>query len=164
MLRLARHVGPELAKYYVFTGTPISAEDAHALGIVARLVAPAELMAAINELASGGKPEKYRQREIPEQFEPLAQMGIAENVSRLLNGQLPEGVAEELAAKTAKMISYKAPLALKIANEIIDAQVGKPIDEAVEIELGRLNEIFSTADAFEGLSTVGRKRPEYKGA
>jgi enoyl-CoA hydratase/3-hydroxyacyl-CoA dehydrogenase len=164
MLRLARHVGPELAKYYIFTGTPISAEDAHALGIVTRLVAPAELMAAINELASEGKPEKYRQREIPEHFQPLAQIGIAENVSRLLNGQLPEGVAEELAAKTAKMISYKAPLALKIANEIIDAQVGKPIDEAVEIELGRLNEIFSTADAFEGLSTAGRKRPEYKGA
>ena len=91
-------------------------------------------------------------------------MGIAENVSRLLNGQLPEGVAEELAAKTVKIIGYKAPLALKIADEIIDAQVGKPIAEAVEIELGRLHEIFSTADAFEGLSTVGRKRPEYKGA
>jgi len=43
MLRLARHVGPELAKYYVFTGTPISAEDALKLGIVARLVTPAEV-------------------------------------------------------------------------------------------------------------------------
>ncbi|MGD9148845.1 MAG: enoyl-CoA hydratase/isomerase family protein, partial [Desulfobacterales bacterium] len=164
MLRMARFTGPELAKYYVFTGIPISAEDAHALGIVKRLVAPPEVMAAINELASAGKPEKYRQREIPEHFQPLAQMGSAENAGRLLNGKLPEGVAEELATKTAKMISYKAPLALKIANEIIDAQVGKPIDEAVEIELGRLNEIFSTADAFEGLSTAGRKRPEYKGA
>ena len=164
MLRMARFAGPQLAKYYVFTGIPISAKDAHTLGIVTRLVAPAEVAAAINELASEGKPEKYRQREIPEQFQPLVQMGTAENVSRLLNGQLPEGVAEELAAKTVKIIGYKAPLALKIADEIIDAQVGKPIAEAVEIELGRLHEIFSTADAFEGLSTVGRKRPEYKGA
>jgi enoyl-CoA hydratase/3-hydroxyacyl-CoA dehydrogenase len=164
MLRLARHVGPELTKYYVFTGSPIRAKDAQKLGIITRLVAPAEVPAAINELATEGKPDKYRQREIPEQFQPLVQMGTVENAARLLNGQLPEGVPEELAAKTAKFIGYKAPLALKIANDIIDAQVGKSISEGVEIELGRLNEIFSTADALEGLSSFGRKKPEYKGA
>jgi enoyl-CoA hydratase/3-hydroxyacyl-CoA dehydrogenase len=76
---------------------------------------------------------------------------------------MPEGVPEEIAGKTAKLISYKAPLALKMANEIIDQQVGKSISEAVEIELGRLNEIFSTADALEGLSSMGRKKPVYKG-
>jgi hypothetical protein len=35
---------------------------------------------------------------------------------------------------------------------------------AVEIELGRLQDIFSTADALEGLSSAGRRRPEFKGA
>ena len=39
-----------------------------------------------------------------------------------------------------------------------------PRGQAVEIELGRLQEIFSTADALEGLTSMGRKRPEYKGA
>ena len=164
MLRLARHVGPELAKYYVFTGTPISADDAQKLGIITRLVVPAEVAVTIKELATEDKPNKYRQRDIPEKFKPLAQMGTAENTARLLNGQLPEGVPEDIAAKTAKFIGTKAPLALRIADEIIDAQVGKPIAEAVEIELGRLNEIFSTADALEGLSSFGRKKPEYKGA
>ena len=51
-----------------------------------------------------------------------------------------------------------------MSNEIIDRQADKSIEEAMEIELGRLNEIFSTADALEGLSSLGRKRPEYKGA
>ena len=124
MLRLARHVGPELAKYYVFTGTAISADDALKLGVVTRLVAPTEVKAAIKELASEGKPEKYRPREIPEQFQPLAHMGSTENAARLLNGQLPEGVPQEIAAKTAKFIGYKAPLALKIANEIIENKQG----------------------------------------
>jgi enoyl-CoA hydratase/3-hydroxyacyl-CoA dehydrogenase len=119
---------------------------------------------AINELASKGKADKYRQREIPEQFKPLAQLCNSENTNRLLNGQLPEGVPDELAAKIAKFIGYKAPLALKIANEIIDDQVGKSMTEAVEIELGRLGDIFSTADALEGLSSFGRKKPEYKGS
>ncbi len=35
--------------------------------------------------------------------------------------------------------------------------------DAVEIELGHLQEIFSTADALEGLTAMGRKKPEYKG-
>jgi enoyl-CoA hydratase/carnithine racemase len=88
----------------------------------------------------------------------------SENTARLLAGKLPEGVPEEIAAKTAKFIGYKAPLALKMANEIIDQQVGKSIAEAVEIELARLSDIFSTADALEGLSSFGRKKPVYKGA
>jgi enoyl-CoA hydratase/3-hydroxyacyl-CoA dehydrogenase len=164
MLRLALHVGPELAKYYTFTGSPINAEDAHKLGIVTHLVSPADVPAAVKELASQGKPDKYAPRDLPEQFKSAAIMGRDENVARLLSGQLPDGVPDEIAAKTAKFIGYKAPLALKIANEIIDAQVGKSISEAVEIELSRLNEIFSTADALEGLSSFGRKKPEYKGA
>lgn len=164
MLRIARFAGPELAKYYVFTGTAISAADAQALGIVTRLVDPAEVETAINQLVSEGKPDKYRSTELPEKFKTLAQVCSGENASRLLAGKRPEGVSDEIAAKTAKVIGYKAPLALKIANEIIDQQVGKSIPEAVEIELGRLNDIFSTADALEGLSTVGRKKPVYKGA
>jgi hypothetical protein len=33
----------------------------------------------------------------------------------------------------------------------------------VDLELSRLGEIFGTADALEGLSSMGRKRPEFKG-
>jgi enoyl-CoA hydratase/3-hydroxyacyl-CoA dehydrogenase len=163
MLRLARFAGPELAKYYVFTGVPISAEDAQALGIVTRLVPPAEVETAINQLVSEGKPDKYRPKELPEKFKTRAQVCSSENVAILLAGKMPAGVPEEIASKTVKLMSYRAPIALKLANEIIDQQVGKSMTEAVEIELGRLNDIFSTADALEGLSTVGRKKPEYKG-
>jgi enoyl-CoA hydratase/3-hydroxyacyl-CoA dehydrogenase len=163
MLRMARFTGPELAKYYVFTGAPISAEDAQALGIITRLVATAEVDSTISALVSEGKPDKYRPREIPEVFKPLARVCSSENVARLLAGKQPEGIPDDLAAKTAKIIGYKAPLALKLADEIIDQQISKSIGEAVEIELGRTKEIFSTADALEGLSSLGRKKPEYKG-
>jgi enoyl-CoA hydratase/3-hydroxyacyl-CoA dehydrogenase len=164
MLRMARFVGPELAKYYVFTGVPISAEDAQKIGIVTRLVAPAEVETAIARLVSKGKPDKYRPTQLPEKFQTMAQVCSRENVERLLAGKLPEGVSDEIATRAAKLIGYKAPLALKIANEIIDEQVGKSMAEAVEIELGRLTDIFSSADALEGLSSLGRKRPEFKGA
>ena len=164
MLRTARMAGQELAKYYVFTGSTISAQDAHELGIVTELVKPAEIGYTIQKLVSQEAPDKYRKRDIPDKFKPFARLCDKENITGLLSGSLPLGVSEELAARTAKVIGFKAPLALKISNEIIDRQAGKSMEEAVEIELGRLNEIFSTADALEGLSSLGRKRPEYKGA
>ena len=163
MLRTARMAGPELAKYYVFTGATISAQDAQDLGIATELVSPAEVDVTIKKLASQAMPDKYRRRDIPDKLKPLAMVCDEKNVTRLLSGQPLQGVSGELAARTARLIGFKAPLALKVSNEIIDRQTNKSIVGAMEIELGRLNEIFSTADALEGLSSLGRKRPEFKG-
>ncbi len=163
MLRMARHVGPELAKYYTFTGAGIPAADAYAMGIITRLVEPAEVPKAIAELAAQGKVDKYAKRTLPERFQKLAALCSATAVKALLSGKIPEGVDTEAASKLLKTMGYKAPIALRIANEIIDRQVSLSMEEAMEVELGRLAEIFSTADALEGLSSAGRKRPEFKG-
>jgi enoyl-CoA hydratase/3-hydroxyacyl-CoA dehydrogenase len=162
MLRMTKQVGPELAKYYVFTGTTLTAGDAQQLGIVTRLVEPGQVESAIKSLVREGKPDKYRSRELPERFRTLAQSFAGKNIDLLLSGQKPQGVAEELAAKAAKVIGFKAPLSLRMANEIIDEQAKRSILEGVEIELGRLNEIFSTEDALAGLSSMG-KRVQFKG-
>jgi len=163
MYRLARHIGKSLAKYYVFTGVPIRAKEAYVLGIVSRLVEPSAVAVAIDALVSEGKPDKYRRREIPESLRPVERLFEDDHIPDLLQGKAPESEEPALAEKAAKYIGYKAPLALKLANEIMDAQDGKTVTDAIGIELGRLAEIFSTADALEGLSSLGRKRPEYKG-
>ena len=62
-----------------------------------------------------------------------------------------------------KTMGNKAPLALKLVNQIIDQQAKASPDEGIEIELDNLSVIFATADALEGLSSLGRKKPEYKG-
>jgi hypothetical protein len=51
---------------------------------------------------------------------------------------------------------YKAPLALKLADTLIDEEKGP------QSELAHLREIFSTEDALLGLSNVG-KRVEFSG-
>jgi enoyl-CoA hydratase / 3-hydroxyacyl-CoA dehydrogenase len=164
MLRTARIIGPELAKYYVFTGANMTAQDAFDLGIVTKLVEPAAIDSAIKDLCAGGKPQKYGKVNIPEKFKPYEVAFGQANIPRLFAGDPADGVSKDMVIKLAKMVGFKAPLALKIGNEIIDQQAGKSMEEAVEIELDRLNEIFSTADALEGLSSLGRKRPEFKGA
>ena len=163
MLRMARHVGPALAKYFAFTGAFISAADALALGIVTKLAEPAEVHAAIHFLAAAGKPDKYRTRDIPEKFKAFAALFGLGSVATLLSGKIPGGANAELAGKVVKTLGYKAPLALRIADEIVDQQAAVPMREAMEIELRRLKDIFSTADALEGLSSVDRRRPEFIG-
>lgn len=165
MLRLAKQIGAPLAKYYTFTGAGISAEDAHALGVVSALVSPSDVTKALSALIGGGKDEKYRARELPAKFSDLAKTCAPENVEKLLSGQALSGVSSDLAARTAKVLGYKAPVALRMANEIMDRQSNLSIREGVELELSRLREIFSTADALEGLSSsLERRRPSFKGA
>ena len=163
MLRLAKQVGGDLSKYYVFTGDTINAVQAHALGLVTRLVNPAQMEQAIRELVGQGAQDKNRSRDLPPEQQILARLCAGDNALKLLNGEIPHAPDVDAAAKAAKKIGYKAPLALKMANEIIDQQAGQSVSAGIEIELSRLNEIFSTADALEGLTSLGRKRPEYKG-
>lgn len=163
MIRSARQMGTELAKYYVFTGKTISAQDAFDLGIVTKLVRPQELENAIREVCSGSRPDKYRAREIPAKFAELAKTCSRANVEALLAGKKPEGVSDALAESTLKAISRKAPLALKKANELMDAQQKVAIPQAIELELAELRYMFSTEDALTGLSSLGGKPPQYKG-
>jgi enoyl-CoA hydratase/3-hydroxyacyl-CoA dehydrogenase len=162
MIRTRLHAGKEMAKYYVFTGKTIRAADAYDLGIVTKLVDPEDIDAAINEIVSAGKFDKYRPRQIPERFKEQIEACSDENIQKALGGEAPSGVSAAFAKKFLEILAIKAPLALKTSNELIDAQSKTSIDEAIKLELGRLVEIFATEDALIGLQSVG-KAPEFKG-
>jgi enoyl-CoA hydratase / 3-hydroxyacyl-CoA dehydrogenase len=161
MIRFARHVGPELTKYYVFTGKSIKADEAYDLGIITRLVSPESVDSAIKEVVAAGKPDKYRKRTIPSKYDPFIKMCSGENIDKMLARLKPEGLDNELAEKTQKMMSVKAPLALKYVNDLIDKQIKMSIPDAIELELSHLYEMFSAEDVLAGLTTLGKT--EYKG-
>jgi enoyl-CoA hydratase / 3-hydroxyacyl-CoA dehydrogenase len=163
MLRLARRIGPEMAKYYIFTGDVLSAGKAHALGIVTRLVDPGEVERNVRGLADSGVPDKNRPHRSADADRALVELFSSQNVDNLISGKPPQNADPELAAKISKKISYKAPLAVKAVNDIIDRQIGLPVPSAIEIELGGLHDIFASEDALEGLSSLGRRRPVFKG-
>jgi enoyl-CoA hydratase/carnithine racemase len=62
-------------------------------------------------------------------------------------------------------LSRTAPIALKMASELIDATKDTDLSAGLQMELDRLTEIFSTKDSLEGLSALieGRK-PGYTNA
>lgn len=154
--RAAKKIGKELAKYLIYTGKMLNASEAVEIGLVDGVITVDEMF----ELFEGKKvlpaPKKSNPTEnsnwknIINFFESNTVQNILDEKS--VNGNLP---AEE-ADKLVKTIKRKAPIALKIAEKLIDEARG------CESELKELKNIFSTSDALLGLSSIGKK-VEFKG-
>jgi enoyl-CoA hydratase/3-hydroxyacyl-CoA dehydrogenase len=159
--RLPRRIGVALAKAFIFTGYSIGADAARALGVVDRLAAHGEVRAAIEELVRAGKrPDRQAAGPPPREFEELAKVFPAgRGVDEVLAGPAPGPEA----AKVLDRVRSKAPIALRLADELIEGSARWPIDEGIAQELARLPRVFATEDAYLGLSTVGRGRPVFKG-
>lgn len=163
--RTSRVIGKELAKYLIFTGRLISAAEAHAIGIVDYVFSPAEIEEKLRELIAEGKmaPDKGKKpEELPPDWRRLRELFRDANIEAWLSGQFLDS-EDPLEAKTAGTIAANAPLALKLANQIIDEGMDLPLREATKLELDHLIEIFSTADALTGLSNVGKKGIRFEG-
>jgi enoyl-CoA hydratase/3-hydroxyacyl-CoA dehydrogenase len=155
MLRMARRVGPALARYFVFTGQILSAQDALDLGIVHCIVDSGEIEAAIRKLTDmPDNEDKYAPKEIPKRFVPMAD---------LFAGTQGSGW-DHAPAPVKKMLDRKSPKALAMANEIMTAQEGLTMEAALACELDCLKDLFSSADAFEGLSAAAsHRKPVFTG-
>ena len=81
-----------------------------------------------------------------------------------MNGTCPDGfnAEDKSVARQMKSLSRTAPIALKMASDLIDATASTSLADGLQMELDHLTEIFSTEDSLEGLSALieGRK-PTY---
>ena len=163
--RTSRILGKELAKYFIFTGRLLSAEEALSIGLVDYVFAPGEIDEKIRSLLAQGKlvPRKGKDlKDFPEEWQKIKALFCDENIEGWLDGKYLES-DDPIAAKAAKMIAKKAPIALRLANQIIDKGYELPLKEGVKEELAHLEEIFSTHDALTGLKSVGKERPTFEG-
>lgn len=147
--RTTARVGRGLAKWLVFTGETITAEQAHAIGLVDKVVPYEQLDAAVRECVAKGPVTSRAPHRVPDAFRELAERYESMDVESLRASE--------------KRVRFKAPIALRIASDLIDKGSGKSIEQGIAMELSRLEEVFSTADAYEGLSSVGKRRPVFKG-
>ena len=163
--RTSRYIGKELAKYLVFTGRIVPAGDANAIGLVDYIFEPNEIDDKILALIDAGQmtPKKgCESSALPESWKRIQDLFSDADIQDWLSNKHLDS-DDPLVAKTAKIISTKAPLALKFTNRIMDAGYEKPLKEGLKEELAHLNEIFSTKDALTGLTNVGRKGITYEG-
>lgn len=164
--RLSRQVGPALAKWLVYSGDMVDAKTALELGLVQKVVEVSEIEKTIEEAAKN--PVAFRKSaktpEVPAKFAATAKLFEATKAEAFLKGAAAAAGADEKLAKIASRVSRKAPVALKLAEKLIDEGSKISLDEGLKMELSHLNQIFSTKDAYEGLSTLGKKKPEWVGS
>ena len=167
--RPARISGIPAARWAVLAGNFMDAKTAADLGLVTNLVDIAEVDSTINSLDSSGKPENKYPGKPANPDSKVAKFASSfysdENIATVLAGNCPEGfdLEDKGVSRQMKSLSRTAPIALSLANDLINAAGNTNLSEGLGQELGNLETIFSTDDALEGLSALieGRK-PTYQ--
>jgi enoyl-CoA hydratase/3-hydroxyacyl-CoA dehydrogenase len=157
--RTSRFIGKELAKYLIFTGKIISAQEALDIGLVDYVFPHEQIDEMIISFAKEGRliPNKGKDTEkLPPEWQKIKALFADKNIDAWLSSKYLNS-DDPLEAKTARIIAEKAPIAIRLANKIVDTGFKKPLKNGMKLELKHLNEIFSTKDALTGLTNVGKK-------
>lgn len=160
--RTTRRVGPGLAKYLVLTGKTMSAGEAEAIGLIDRSVPAEELDVAVRAALEQGVVTDRSPAAVPEHYRLTADFFERADVDALLVNN-HSGPNDPVLADAVNRVQKKAPIAVRLAFQLIDRGVAMPIENALQLELDHVAEIFATRDAYEGLTSVGRAKPRFEG-
>ena len=167
--RTARICGLECSRYAILAGNFLDSVTAYDLGLLTHNVHPSEVDSVVNSLI-GIKPEnKYAFGPVNDGSKVVAfskKFYSDANIGALLAGEIPSGFDSDdpMVSRQVKSLSRGAPIAIRIASELLSyATNGSSLEDGLKLELERLEEIFGTSDAEEGLSAlIEGRRPKYK--
>lgn len=149
--RSATRMNKGLAKYLIFTGKMISADDAFDLGLIDAVVSTENLLDMLEGNVSVEKVLKT-QNEKQKNYRNVEEFFNQNSVSQFLDESYSKiNLTQDEAIALVKAIKRKAPIALRLAEQLIDDAKG------TDSELEKLPYIFSTSDALLGLSSIGKK-------
>jgi enoyl-CoA hydratase/carnithine racemase len=148
--RTQRKIGIGLAKYLIFTGKTLSANEACKLGLVNQVVPADRLEDVCRTLALGQFQLDPPPAKTPE-IVALEQFFARSRAEDLRRGVADTGGDPGL-VRAMKLVASKGPVALRIAETIIDLGSQRTLAEGLQLEVDYCNEIFRTADALTGLT------------
>jgi enoyl-CoA hydratase/carnithine racemase len=147
--RTTQRIGKGLAKYLILTGKMLTAADAADIGLVDAVISQEEafdIFDGTGALPSISKPK------FSGKWEAIRNLYERNKFSAIISGDYVNGnLNGEDVAKLGKTMTCKAPIALRIAEQLIEA------GEGPASELDHLATIFSTSDALLGLTSIGRQ-------
>ena len=163
--RTTKICGVSAARWAILAGNWIGPKQAEDLGLITHLVEPADVEKTIDNISNQGKPSnKYTGTPVrmSDAVQAAVQFYSDENMNSIMIGQIPEGSKEDYASRQIKQISRTAPIALRMASDLIDVAASTDLEEGLAAELQNLEDIFATKDAYEGLSSlIQGRRPNY---
>lgn len=146
--RTPRKIGVGLAKWLVLSGEIISTQKAHDIHLVDEIVAANEVHTQAVKWAkrlAGTSESKPPKNAIPAEYETIRQQF--------------EGPLDQFRDR----LKQKAPVAVQLANELINLSQKLSLSEGLMAESQRLNQVFETKDALNGLSSAGKEPPQFLG-
>ncbi|NIB43460.1 3-hydroxyacyl-CoA dehydrogenase/enoyl-CoA hydratase family protein [Pseudomaricurvus alkylphenolicus] len=144
--RSSRVMGKARAKYLVATGKQLNAEQALAFGLVDKVV---DSSSDMQEIATISVDRSHSQSA------SAASATIAEAHFEHFDGDISSVLSQTADFEPhRKVLSRKAPLALRKAMQLIDEGYDLSLEEGLAMELEALQGIFSTDDALSGLESV----------
>lgn len=163
--RSAHRIGIPLARWLVLSGESVDAKTGQAVGLIDSVVSPQQLDEKVVEYALSGKTrdEGTVPSSVPTGFENVAELFRAPLHDILAGTVSVEDDFAEKAAKLMKKVGFKAPLALEAADALLLGASEVTLEEGLKRETDGLQAIFSTADALEGMSALGKRRPAFTG-
>lgn len=169
--RPARICGIPAARWSVLAGNFMNAQTGFDLGLLTHLVDVASVDACVSKIANQGKPSNKYPGAPADPNSAVATFATSfysdGNMSTIMAGTCPEGfdAEDKNIARQMKSLSRTAPIALRMASDLIDATASTSLTKGLQMELDQLTDIFSTEDSLEGLSALieGRK-PTYQGS
>jgi len=173
--RTPRRVGTGLAKWLILTGQTIDAAEARAIGLIDEVVPYDRLDAAIAEAVAAGTSRPPRSTPLSAGYRLLADFfdgiksdaltaGAAVVSAAAFSSEMPSEKDVARVNKALSSLPRKAPIAMRLATDLIERSASVSIEEGLRLELSHLREIFSTKDAYEGLSSLGKRPPMFQGA
>lgn len=152
--RCARKIGKPLSKYLIHTGKMLSAIDACEIGLVDKVITPDEMIA----MFAGKSPVPGNAViHLNDKWKNIEEFFRNNTISKVLAHEFStKELGSEAAEKLFNTLKKKAPVAINIADKLIEESKG------CDSELKYLDLIFSTSDALLGLSSIG-KQVEYQG-
>ena len=168
--RTPRICGIEAARFAVLAGNFLDAGSAASLGLLTHLVDPSEVEQTVSGISASGKPSNKYPARPTDSSHPAAAFALEfyndANMESLAAGNCPEGFDPEdkMVSRQLKSLSRTAPIALSMASDLLNDAVltGDNLQQGLALELERLDDIFASSDALEGLSAlIQGRRPNY---
>ena len=153
-----------MARWMVLSGDVLKSDAAHALGLVDVVTTRGEVDEVVATLARGPKRSAVEvDREHPT-AQAAERLLSDEQVAGWLDGSHSPG-EDPYAARLAKRLSHKGPVALQVANKLIGfADRGADVSAGLAAEAEAMRSIFETQDAKAGIrAALSRQRPVFEG-
>jgi enoyl-CoA hydratase/carnithine racemase len=154
--RSSRKLGIGAAKWLVYTGKILSAADAWKIGLVAQVI-DRERLADFCASLSAGRAGCERQPAMAPELAILADFFGGVRVDDLL-AMDADTMGNAVIERAVKQAANKPPLALRLAERLIDGGAASSLEEGLKLELAHLVEIFRDPTAQSLLRSRGAQQ------